>query len=114
MSPESKPQSPQTASKGASGTRGRKGANKSAQAKSKPRVRSVLIEPRDNEPPRVSVSVEYEGEAPGMKALKKLTTDVLHDVCRAGEYVDLGYKHQQRSRELVQSFECREKGEGGG
>lgn len=110
----SRPQSPQTASKGVSGTRGRKAQNESSQRNSEPLVKSVLIEPRHNEPPRISVSVEYEGRAPDVRALKKAATDVLHDVMRAQTFVDLGERQNVQRGELTKCFSAEaqlEKGE---
>ena len=110
MSPRERQNSPQNAAKGAPKGRAREKPSQSSQRDSEPRIRSVLIEPRHNEPPRVSVSVEYEQDAPTLAQLKKVAMEAVHDVMRReGKLEDLGYRHQQRSRELVQTFECREK-----
>ena len=56
------------------------------------------------------MSVEYTNDAPTMKDLKKAALAICHDIVRReGKLEDLGYRHQQQSRELVQTFECREK-----
>lgn len=73
-------------------------------------VRSILIEPRDNEPPRVSISVEYENKAPTIKQLKAAAMEVVHDVVRAQTFVDLGERQNVQRGELTKTFECREKG----
>lgn len=103
----SRQQAPQSRESDRTTRRGVAPQESKSNASQKLTIRSVLIEPRHNEPPRVSVSVEYKGRAPGVQALQKAAMEVCHDVCRASGYVDLGYRHQQRSRELVQTFEVR-------
>lgn len=115
MSPKQRQTKPQSREGAASDTprgNGRSEAQRSSQAKSEHRIRSVLIEPRHNEPPRVSVSVEYKGRAPGVQALQKAAMEVCHSVVSRASvqtFVDLGYRAHQTQRTLVQSFELREK-----
>lgn len=77
------------------------------------KIRSVLIEPREHEPPRVSVAVEYSEKAPTMAQLKKAALAVAHDVVSRGELTDLGYRESQAKRTLTQTFSA-EKGEADG
>lgn len=85
-------------------------ASQSNTASSQPKleVRSVLIEPRHNEPPRISVSVEYESEAPSVQALKKAAMGAIHDVVRRasaeGKLEDLGERHDMQRKQMTKCF----------
>lgn len=101
MNPHNKPQSRTASSEGLSGTQPPKDKSKATSGHT---VRSVLIEPRENEPPRVSISVEYESKAPTMKQLKAAAMEAIHGVVSAKGYVDLGYRESQVKRTLTQTF----------
>lgn len=67
-------------------------------------VRCLTIEPRENEPPRISLSITYTGATPGLKALKAAARRTLEDVASRETLVDMGEEHGMQTRQMTKRF----------
>lgn len=71
------------------------------------RVKSLLLEPgRENDPPKLSASIAYEGKTPDLGARKRAALKALREVVAEVEkgVVDLGDSHQMKERTITQSW----------